>query len=61
MWLLYYVIAAALVSSSHMLYDIASKKKEFSDTFFMSGYMLASIGRGILHGDLDTTGNKPIR
>jgi hypothetical protein len=60
--------AASQVVAMHLLYDIAGpskdanamKRKEFTESDFVSGYMLASIGRGVLHGDTLTTGSTPI-
>lgn len=51
--------AAALVSSAHILYDIAAKHKDLTESAFIAGYLLASLGRGLLHGDSSSTGNKP--
>ena len=52
--------AAAIVSSTHIIYDIAGKRKEFSESSFIAGYMLASLGRSLLHGDTAYTSEKAI-
>ena len=52
--------AAAIVSSTHIIYDIAGRRKEFSESSFVAGYMLASLGRALLHGDTAYTSDKPI-
>ena len=49
-----------MVAAMHMIYDFTSKKKEFKESGFIAGYILASLGRGLLHGDTKTTGNKGI-
>jgi hypothetical protein len=52
--------AAAMVSSIHILYDSAAKRRDVSESTFVSGYLLASLARGLLHGDGGATGNKPV-
>ena len=54
------VKAASMVASTHTLFDLGYKHKEFTETNFVGGYMLASLGRSLLHGDTESTGNKPI-
>ena len=53
-------VAASLVASTHFISDIAGKKKPFIESAFVRGYLLASLGRGLLHGDNSVTGNAPI-
>ena len=57
---LFYVISAAsLVASNNILREIASKGKAFTkENSFVAGYMLASLGRAVLHGDTDTVVGK---
>jgi hypothetical protein len=52
--------AAALVASTHFISEIAGKQKSFTESNFVRGYMLASLGRGLLHGDSSATGSTPI-
>lgn len=52
--------ASAYVAATHMIYDFSKKQKEFSESAFTAGYMLASLGRGLLHGDTGTTGSIPL-
>ena len=60
--------AASLVATMHKIYDISSKsvdknsskKKDFTESSFVAGYILASLGRGLLHGDTESTGNIPL-
>jgi len=52
--------AAALVSAVHILYDVSGRRKDFSESTFVSGYMLASLGRGLLHGHSGNTGGKAV-
>lgn len=55
---MYFIIAAAQVASVHFLSDCINKKKDnFQESHFVSGYMLASLGRGLLHGDISSTGS----
>ena len=51
--------AAALVSSAHILHDLTARRKDKSESTFVGGYLLASLARGLLHGDALTTGNSP--
>jgi hypothetical protein len=44
----------------HMLFDFSCKKKDFTESGFTAGYILSSLGRGLLHGDTESTGNKRI-
>ena len=44
----------------HMIYDFSGRKKDFKESGFVAGYILSSLGRGLLHGDSETTGNKPL-
>lgn len=58
-------IAASLTVAAYTLIDITSppKTKEVSYTRvsnMIMGYMLSSLGRGLLHGDAATTGEKPV-
>lgn len=48
-----------LVASTHSIADIAGRQKTFTENQFVRGYMLASLGRGLLHGDTSTTGRDP--
>jgi len=53
--------AASQVASMHMISDFAGKSKtSWSESSFIAGYMLASLGRGLLHGDTGSTGNSAI-
>lgn len=54
------LLAAALVVSTNIVHDIAKKHKEFSESSFSAGYLLATLGRGLLHGDSDTAGLSPV-
>ena len=54
------ILAATLVASTHFISEIAGKQKAFIESAFVRGYMLASLGRGLLHGDNTNTGNTPI-
>jgi hypothetical protein len=45
-----------LVTATHIISDIAGKQKPATDTQFTKGYILSSLGRGLLHGDFGTTG-----
>ena len=49
--------AASLVSASHILYDVSVRKREKDDVsrLLVEGYLLAGLGRALLHGDLDST------
>ena len=49
-----------MVATTHMIYDFSNRKKEFSESSFVAGYILSSLGRALLHGDTETTGNTPI-
>ncbi len=64
------VASAAMVVSSHLLADIAQSGREgFRDSnhrklaglggTLVQGYMLASLGRGMLHGNTDNVGDVP--
>lgn len=53
-------LAAALVVATHLVADIAGRKKSFTESQFVRGYILASLGRGLLHGDTGTTGDRPL-
>jgi hypothetical protein len=53
-------LAASLVATTHYIADIAGKKKAFSESGFVRGYMLASLARGLLHGDNSGTGAAPL-
>lgn len=44
----------------HILYEISAEHKAFTESTFTSGYMLATLGRGLLHGDSGSTGEKPL-
>ncbi len=61
--------AASLVSSIHLLEDVCGHEiKKTGNTRIennielgpqiVQGYLLASLGRGLLHGDMDSTGNE---
>ena len=43
-----------------MIADFAYKRKDFTESGFVAGYILASLGRGLLHGDSSSTGEKQI-
>ena len=49
-----------MVVSMHMIYDFSSKQKDFKESGFIAGYILATLGRGLLHGDSENTGNKAV-
>lgn len=51
--------AAALVSSAHTLHELTARRRDKSESIFVGGYLLASLARGLLHGDAATTGDKP--
>lgn len=53
----HFLTAAALVATTHFIADIAGRSKSFIESKFVRGYMLASLGRGLLHGDNSATGN----
>lgn len=57
---IHFRIAASLVASTHFIAEIAGKHKTFSESRFVRGYMLASLGRGLLHGDNSATGDVTI-
>ena len=44
----------------HIIYDVTNGKKDFSESSFVAGYILASLGRGLLHGDSESCGTTPI-
>jgi hypothetical protein len=44
----------------HIIYDHSCKHKDLSASNFVGGYILASLGRALLHGDSGSTGDKPI-
>ena len=44
----------------NILLDTSHKHKQFSESSFVAGYMLASLGRGLLHGDTDSVGDIPV-
>ena len=48
------------MAATHFIADIAGKGKSFSEGRFVRGYMLSSLGRGLLHGDSSATGDIPI-
>jgi hypothetical protein len=52
--------AASMVVATHFIADIAGKRKSFTETQFVRGYILASLGRGLLHGDFGTIGAAPL-
>jgi hypothetical protein len=52
--------AAALVISTHFVADIAARGKSFQESQFVRGYLLASLGRHLLHGDVHGTGSAPM-
>ena len=56
----FFFTAAALVATTHFIAEIAGKSKTFIESKFVRGYMLASLGRGLLHGDSSATGNVPL-
>ncbi len=47
--------AAALVVSANLIADIAGYQKSFTESELVRGYILASLGRGLLHSDNSTT------
>lgn len=53
------IIAAAMVASTNLMYDISANQKRFTESQFIRGYLLASLGRGLMHGDTSSTGNVP--
>jgi hypothetical protein len=52
--------AASMVISANYIYDIVTKVKASSVSNLIAGYMYASLGRGLLHGEKKSTGNTPI-
>lgn len=44
----------------HTIADIAGRQKSFTESHFVRGYMLASLGRHLLHGDMSATGDVPL-
>jgi hypothetical protein len=52
--------AAALIASSYFIADIAGRRKTFAEFHFVRGYLLASLGRHLLHGDSSSTGDSPV-
>jgi hypothetical protein len=53
--------AAAITSATHILYDIGARRRDKDDhvgRLLVEGYLLASLGRGLLHGDMDSTGDQ---
>jgi hypothetical protein len=48
------------VVAMHTIADIAGRKKSFTETQFTRGYILSSLGRGLLHGDSSSTGTTAI-
>lgn len=52
--------AAAIVVGCKIIVGITDKRKDFVETNLVVGYMLASLGRGLLHGDTSSTGNRPL-
>lgn len=51
--------AAAMVTATYQLADIAGRQRSFSESNFVRGYILASLGRHLLHGDSSTIGDQP--
>ena len=53
--------AASMVSATHILYDVSVRKREKDDIarLLVEGYLLSGLGRALLHGDLDSTGEAP--
>ncbi len=49
-----------LVVCTNAIADMAGKQKAFTESQFVRGYLLASLGRGLLHGDTSATGNMPL-
>lgn len=53
--------AAALTSATHIAYDVGARSrgdgKEDVGRQVVEGYLLAGLGRGLLHGDSDSTGD----
>mmetsp|Transcript_3919 Transcript_3919/g.8837 ORF Transcript_3919/g.8837 Transcript_3919/m.8837 type:complete len:578 (-) Transcript_3919:150-1883(-) len=49
--------AASMVVSTHFLADVAGRAKTFQESQLVRGYMLASLGRHLLHGDVQSTGS----
>jgi hypothetical protein len=52
--------AAALVAGVHLIQAITVQQVEFTESIFTSGYLLATLGRGLLHGDSGHTGSRRI-
>ena len=50
--------AASLVSASHIMHDISVRRREADDIsrLLVEGYLLAGLGRALLHGNQDSTG-----
>ena len=48
------------MAATHFIADIAGQHKTFTESRFVRGYILSSLGRGLLHGDTSATGNAPI-
>lgn len=47
------------MASNSILREVVSKGKSFAkENSFVAGYMLASLGRALLHGDSDTVAGK---
>lgn len=53
--------AASLVIAVHQIADIAGRKKTITtESQFVRGYILASLGRHLLHGDTGSVGDQPL-
>lgn len=56
--------AAALTSATHILYDVGTRQQRDAKgdiaRLLVEGYLLAGVGRALLHGDSDTTGDRPV-
>lgn len=48
------------MNSAHFLTAMIGKHRHFSESKLTRGFMLASLGRALLHGDSTATGNTPI-
>lgn len=49
-----------MVVATHAIADISGRGKAFTETQFTRGYILSSLGRGLLHGDSRGTGIEDI-
>lgn len=50
--------AAALVVATYQIADVAGRRRSFSESNFVRGYILAALGRHLLHGDASSVGDQ---